>query len=191
MNTDTPHHIARRRTLGFSLIELMIAMTLGLILLAGVSVVFISTQQSGQTKRALDNAQEALRYAHYSVSRIVRVGEIDRTLSDGTTLVIIFDRDAASPDCLGDTTATADVAVTFTRDALNDTLICTVDNNDGVIVRGATDVQFRYETLGGRDWNQTTATDAVSVRTRIVMGNITDAQFVATSRAQVLAGVSP
>jgi prepilin-type N-terminal cleavage/methylation domain-containing protein len=191
MHTNPQRYFAPPRALGFSLVELMIAMALGLILLAGVGVIFVSTQQSGQTKRALDNAQEALRYSHYSISRLVRVGRIDRNASNATTLRIIVNRNATTPDCLGNATLTDDVQVTFTRDALNNALVCTVGNDSGVISRGITNVEFRYETLGGRPWSATSAANAVSVRTRLVMGNLADAQFVATSRTQVLAGVSP
>lgn len=48
---------------GFSLIELLIAMTLGLILLAGVVAVFITTNASLTTNRQLDRSQETLRFA--------------------------------------------------------------------------------------------------------------------------------
>ena len=199
MNTRLQHNLAPTSALGFSLVELMIAMVLGLLLLAGVSVIFISTQQSGQTKRALDTAQEALRYSHYSISRVVRVGDIDRNASNSTTLQIILrDRGATTPDCLGNTNNPALVRLTFTHDAPNNALVCTVTNDatgvvedSGIISRNITNVEFRYETLGGRLWNSTSAANAVSVRTRIVMGNLTDSHFVATSRAQVLAGASP
>jgi len=190
MKINSQRFWPKSRALGFSLVELMIAMTLGLILLAGVGVIFISTQQSGQSKRALDNAQEALRYSSYSISRLTRIGTIDRINSSDTNLRISLNRGAATPDCLGNTATEINVQVVFSHDAANNELVCTVGANSGVIARGITTVEFRYEVFDGQAWTATTAVDAVSVRTRLVMDNIAEARFVATSRAQVFAAVS-
>lgn len=52
-----------RRQSGFSLVELLIAMTLGLILVAGVGAVFVSATGSLTVNRQLDRSQETLRFA--------------------------------------------------------------------------------------------------------------------------------
>ena len=52
---------ARRR--GFTLIELMIAMTLGLVLTAGLFFIYVNTSQSSRAHGALALMQENARYA--------------------------------------------------------------------------------------------------------------------------------
>lgn len=178
---------------GFSLIELMIAMVIGLILLAGVGTVFISTQQTLQTKRALDNAQEALRYAHQSISRIVKSGEINDA-SDANRLVITFNRSAVTPDCLGGD-LDAEVEVVYSLNP-NDELECSVDGNDsGILSRNITGFDLQYKKLGtaADDWTGINDKDAVSVRVNLTFSDPTDrvlidTSFVATSRQSVIDG---
>ena len=170
------------RSHGFSLIELMISMVIGLILLAGVTTVFISAQQTSQTKRDLENAQEALRYAHQSISRIVRVGSID-DVSDSDTLIIRLNRNLATPDCLGETDED-EVEVEYSLNGL--LLECLVEGARGVIARNITDFGLQYQALDGNAWTGTSSTDAVSVRVNVEFDDFVDTSFVATSRAQVL-----
>jgi len=171
---------------GFSLIELMIAMVIGLILLAGVGTVFVSTQQTSQTKRGLDNAQEALRYTHQSISRMVRIGEIDAA-SDDEQLVITFDRAAATPDCLGGIGIATGMQVVY---ALNqNALECTVvGGQTAVIARNITAFTLEYESLDGNTWTGANGADAVSVQVSLTFGDLIATSFVATSRAQVMDG---
>ena len=170
---------------GFSLVELMIAMVIGLILLAGVATVFISTQQTSQTKRDLENAQEALRYVHQSISRTVRVGIIDDA-SDGQTLVITLDRSPATPDCLGGTNED-EVEVEYSLNG--DLLECLVEGDSGIVARNITDFGLQYEALNGHAWTTTNSVDAVSVRVNLQFGDFVGTSFVATSRNQVLDGI--
>lgn len=65
-----PH--ARRRAAGFSLIELMIAMVLGLIVIAGVTSVFLAGQQSFRTNNALADVQDSSRVAFELMARDIR-----------------------------------------------------------------------------------------------------------------------
>lgn len=61
-----------RRHSGFSLVELMIAMLLGLILIAGVIAVFLSNRQVYRQNENLARMQENARYAFEVVGRDVR-----------------------------------------------------------------------------------------------------------------------
>lgn len=63
----TPRHLRRARAAGFSLIELMIAMVLGLLVAAGIISVFISTSSSNRVQTQLATLQESGRFA---ISRI-------------------------------------------------------------------------------------------------------------------------
>ncbi len=191
MNSNTRPAVSRYQ--GFSLVELMIAMVIGLILLAGVGTVFISTQQTSQTKRALDNAQETLRYTHQSISRMVRIGEID-VASDGSELIIIFNRSDATPDCLGGTGEDDGVEVVYSLHPDRPELECSVDGGaPQVLARNITAFSVQYESLDGEDWISTNGTDAVSVRVALTfrdptVGDLIATSFVATSRKQVIEG---
>ncbi|MCL7745070.1 hypothetical protein LV476_08985 [Guyparkeria hydrothermalis] len=61
------------------MVELMIAMVLGLIVLAGVGSVFLANKQSYATNQALARVQDAVRTAHAFVGREVRVAGYGRT----------------------------------------------------------------------------------------------------------------
>lgn len=62
----------RRRAAGFTLIELMVAMLLGLIVIGGVTSVFLAGQQTYRTNDALGEVQDASRIAFELLSRDVR-----------------------------------------------------------------------------------------------------------------------
>ncbi|MFC5526421.1 PilW family protein [Rhodanobacter ginsengisoli] len=61
-----------RSSLGFTLIELMIAMLLGLIVIAGVVSVFLATQQSARTNKALGDVEDGSRIAFEMMARDIR-----------------------------------------------------------------------------------------------------------------------
>ena len=84
-----------RRAGGFSLIELMIAMLLGLIVIAGVTSVFLANMSSYNTNQALSEVQDGARTAFELMSRDMRQagltgcseGEtVINALNNGTTL---------------------------------------------------------------------------------------------------------
>lgn len=58
---------------GFSLVELMIAMTLGLVLMLGLVTVLVSQQRSNRTDDALAHMQENARIAFETLSRDIRM----------------------------------------------------------------------------------------------------------------------
>lgn len=60
------------RQLGFSLIELMISMVLGLLVVAGASSVFLSNKQSYKTGEALSRIQEGSRIGFELIARDIR-----------------------------------------------------------------------------------------------------------------------
>lgn len=61
-----------RRAAGFTLVELMIAMLLGLIVIAGVTSVFLAGQQSFRTNNALSDVEDGSRIAFELMSRDIR-----------------------------------------------------------------------------------------------------------------------
>ena len=62
----------RRQMVGLSLVELLVGMTLGLIVMAGVASVFTSTGTTNRTNENLARLQESARMAFSMVSRDVR-----------------------------------------------------------------------------------------------------------------------
>ena len=95
---------------GFSLIELMIAMTLSLLLILGISTIFSSLKNTSAYSQQLENTQEVLRFTNSIFSRAVhRADEMDDksyTGSDGNTykqLDLTFNLDAGETytSCLG------------------------------------------------------------------------------------------
>lgn len=63
---------ADHRSAGFTLIELMIAMVLGLIVIAGVTSIFLAGQQSFRTNNALADVQDGSRIAFELMARDIR-----------------------------------------------------------------------------------------------------------------------
>lgn len=58
---------------GFSLIELMIAMTIGLIALAGIGYLFLESRQAFRSMDSLSRMQESARYALETMARDIRM----------------------------------------------------------------------------------------------------------------------
>ena len=71
-NTSRPHAVSRNRISGFSLIELMVAITLGLVLTAGMIQLFSSTKLTFQTNDGLARVQENGRFAIEILKRELR-----------------------------------------------------------------------------------------------------------------------
>lgn len=76
MITKQPKHLNRHKRTsqtGLSLVELMIAMTIGIIVLAGVSTAFLGSRQSYRVNENLARMQESARYAYDILSKDIRM----------------------------------------------------------------------------------------------------------------------
>ncbi|MBL8268259.1 PilW family protein, partial [Steroidobacter sp.] len=67
-----PRHIRMRSAAGFSLVELMVAIAISLLLLAGVVAIFASSRVSYESNDQLSRVQETGRFALEAISRQVR-----------------------------------------------------------------------------------------------------------------------
>ncbi len=142
---------SRTRISGFTLIELMIAMVLGLILIGAVITVFLSTQQSYRLKTNFDNSQEALRFASHAILRVVQTSQ--SVISEDSTAsrlnVDILGRDGAL-DCVGNPVPEGAIfRNTFYLPEGGDTLICEINgagapSTEFELVEGVEGVIFRY-----------------------------------------------
>src|SRR5471030_2236778 len=69
---------------GFSLIEMMISMTIGMVLLVAVAQLFYGNRQTSQTQEEAARMQETARFAILILAREVRLAGMKRTVSTGT-----------------------------------------------------------------------------------------------------------
>lgn len=86
MNLKQPQHNLRKLA-GVSLVEVMIAMLLGLLLLGGVLQVFNSSRQSYRVHDAVSRMQEGGRMALEIMARDVRMADFWGCLSEGANVV--------------------------------------------------------------------------------------------------------
>lgn len=89
-------HLGTWRGGGFSLVELMVALTLGLIVIGSVISIFLSNQQTSRTNQALGEVQDNARTAFEFMARDIRTagltgcgnsGRVANVLNDGPTAV--------------------------------------------------------------------------------------------------------
>jgi len=73
MRQHNPNNSYRRLTRGFSLIEIMIAMTVGLFLISSMIAVFAGNKRTSEVNTAMANIQESARFALDSIARDTRV----------------------------------------------------------------------------------------------------------------------
>lgn len=127
------------RLRGFSLVELMVAMTLSLILLGGVMAIFASSKKTYETTDRLSRIQESGRFALDSIVRDLRaagyLGCMQRatfksTLNNANTLLWNFQFPVQGFDAQGGTWVPAlDTLVAAGATAL-------VDAGDALVIRG-------------------------------------------------------
>lgn len=91
------------RQRGLTLIELMVAMVIGLFLIGGVIGVFVANQQTSNTKQQLDRAQENFRFGSQTLMRVIRQGTGIDAASTGTELIVDFAGGPGTHDCVGTT----------------------------------------------------------------------------------------
>jgi type II secretory pathway pseudopilin PulG len=141
---DKTQHI-RRRAAGFTLTELLVAMTLGLFIIGGALSVFLSSQETYRTKANLEASQEAIRFAAYTISRTVNLGSA--LIGDDSTVTVEFDGGVGIKDCLGEESS-GSRSNTFYR--FGTTLLCNNGKQTEAIVTGLSDTQTGFSVLYGQ-----------------------------------------
>ena len=130
---------------GLSLVELLVAMAIGLFLIAGVGTVFVSNQTSTKTKRELDHIQENFRFGANTLQRVLRQASAIDATSDDTTLIVTLPEGAHN--CLGATVAggTGGETNEFALEGSN--LVCKIDDGGStVLFSGLSGLSFAYWT---------------------------------------------
>ncbi len=87
---------------GFTMVELLVAMTIGLFLVAGVFQMFVANKQSSRIQNNLSHVQENGRFAISEIGRVLRMAGLKSDPTDTTTFttvanVAITGVDNASP----------------------------------------------------------------------------------------------
>ncbi len=81
-------HLRMTRQAGLSLIELMIAMVIGLVIIAGVGQILLSGRQSYNTQSGTSALQENGRFALFYLQRDIRMAGFPRSAGPGSALAI-------------------------------------------------------------------------------------------------------
>lgn len=86
---------------GLTLIEMMVAMVIGLFLIGGVISVFVANQQTSNAKQQLDRAQENFRFGSQTLMRVMRQGSGIDPASTSAELIVEFSGGPGTHDCVG------------------------------------------------------------------------------------------
>ena len=178
---------------GVTLIELLIALIIGIFLLGGLFAVFQSNQQSYRSKMELDNAQETFRYMSHTINRLTKAAtRVVEAASDSELLLELVAGDGLK-NCIGQNVTSTQINRIYLEDG---DIKCSVSASLGeVLVSGVSNINFSYgsrdsdnrvsiykqeDTLSGAEWD-----DVFSVLVDITMESGLNTQFVSSMRAQV------
>ncbi len=134
---------------GLSLVELMIALVIGLIIMGGVYTVTISSIKAVQAKNELDDAQDSFRFLSSTLGRIIRNAETVDAASTDTSLKIVMSRGSERPDCLGNEGA---ATVNNTFSIVDGKLMCDNGGGNTELVRNLSSISFSYGTPSANKW---------------------------------------
>ena len=191
---------------GVTLVELLIALVIGIFLIGGVFAVFQSNQQSYRSKMELDNAQEAFRYMSYTINRLTKSSKFIASPSDDdddvddyqdNVLVLRIQGGPGIRNCIGEIVpeVSNDTLLQENRFILvGSNLVCDVNGeNPTILVNGVEDLSFAYGVRDNTnrvseyhsaseimDWK-----DVFSVLVNIKMESGLEVRFASSMRSQV------
>lgn len=177
---------------GVSLVEFMVASTIGLILIAGAASLMLSVQQGRLFKQDLDHAQENFRYGANIIQRVIRQGSsFADPGSDGGVKVIFSANGSDTHDCLGNQTVNPNTL--FVSD--NGELVCKVAGGNSYALADGFEAPLTveygfdkngdgivevYQPIGSASWN---VPSSVRITLRSLGQSIS---FVATMRSKAV-----
>lgn len=191
--TQSPARAMRSQS-GFTLIELMVAMTLSLFLIGGLLAVFVSNQQTFRLKNQLDIAQDNFRFVTSTIPRFVRQGtgilDTSRSGDDETDASIDLEFARGGTDCVGGAIDSAmTYAISYNSD--NKTIQCDVNGASHTLMRNVEDLYIEFgnesadSSIGYLDFKDSQTTDWSSVRAIRISITTTEGEtltFVVTLR---------
>lgn len=138
------------RSHGFSLVELMIALTLSLFLLGGVIVLATAGSSAARDAERMARAQESLRFiSNFMVQELRMTGSFPLVQNPPPTFFSqnsassITVRYEAAADCLGQSTAPTNGIATNTYSLSGNRLLCNGGQNQvGTMLEGLADLAF-------------------------------------------------
>jgi len=147
MNTTYKHHGCCRRQSGMTLIEIMIAVTISLILLAGIMQIFLSSKQTYRVQDGTSRLQENSRFAMRFLNQDIRMAGYSGCSAGSLVPTNIVDLDGdGTPDPVSDFAGDglagyeyADLPVALTA---TDTLAAAdvIPNTDAIVIlKGSSD----------------------------------------------------
>lgn len=131
------------KQLGFTLVELMVALTVSLVLILSVSLSYSSIKRVTQTTSELENAQEVLRYSSLIFTRSIKQTQQPPAISAGNTTLTV-QQQGGTLSCLG-TQPAANYSEIF-RFA-NGRLSCDIGGGAQDILIGVTAITFDYSNV--------------------------------------------
>lgn len=137
-----PLKMPRARERGFSLVELMIAMTIGFIVLAGVGFLYLESRQSFRSMENLSRMQESARYALDIMARDIRMAGYRGCASSSVTVHNVLSKSTESAynfdsPMNGYDGGTAGWTPTLPTDTGGLSALSILPGTDAIIVRGA------------------------------------------------------
>lgn len=118
---------------GFSLIELMVAMTVSMVLIAGTGFAYSGISESINLSKNIENTQEVLRYTSEVFGRSLSQTLVTPVSASPEQIVVIQDK-VGSVACDGTTPTVAPYSESYRFEQPN--LWCNAGNGEVVILRG-------------------------------------------------------
>lgn len=112
MNTGTYTGMPENK--GFSVVELLVAMTIGLILISGMIAVFSGNKRSADLNSAMTNMQESARFSIDAIARDARLAGFQGCIDINTSAALIRASNAPSAN-LYETASTGSLVVSATE----------------------------------------------------------------------------
>lgn len=128
---------------GYTLIELMVALTAGSILLSGVAMSYAAIKSTIQTTTDIEVAQEVIRYSNQVLTRSVKQ-TIAEPVVDATGLKLTLQQAANTISCTGQTQA---AAYTEVYEQEGEFLVCSIGIVKTKLVKGVSALSFSYNDL--------------------------------------------
>ncbi|CCQ11538.1 Prepilin-type cleavage/methylation-like protein [Pseudoalteromonas luteoviolacea B = ATCC 29581] len=132
-----------QKNLGFTLIELMVALAAGAILLSGVAMSYSAIKSTLQTAQDIELAQEVIRYTNQVLTRSIKQATTDpQVLNNGKELLL--QQAANTVSCTG-----VQMVLAYTEHYVQDGIYLTCDTGSGAVklVKGLSSIDFAYNSL--------------------------------------------
>lgn len=133
--------------MGFTLVEILVALSISLILIGGMISVLLSSKQSYLRKENISQMQENLRVASDWLRKIISMAESVQPGSSGDGIIVSYSGEGGAVNCLGNTVSTVSVVNYFY--VKNNALYCSsaypvVPGSQQPLVDGIAAMQLQY-----------------------------------------------